>query len=106
MGFSISSTVSARCGNFTVKAGKPGREWQWINDHSNHTDGELCFQTVGYIPSRIEDFLQDSDDMLDIRPMKVDSVLAAQGNETRVWALTATIEAAQPQLSVTHTVRV
>lgn len=34
--------------------------------------------------------------MLDIRPLRVDSVLAGQGNETRVWVLTAPIEAAQP----------
>lgn len=92
--------------NFTVKARKPGREWQWINDHSHHTDGELCFQIVGYIPSHIEEYLQDSDDVLDIRPLRVDFVLAAQGKETRVWALAAPIEAAQSQISATRTVKV
>lgn len=69
-------------------------------------DGELCFQTVGYIPSQIEDFLQDPDDILNITPLSVDSVLEARGKETRVWTLTAPIEAAQPQLSAVHTVKV
>lgn len=69
-------------------------------------DGELCFQTVQYISSQIEEFLQDSDDVLNITLLRVDSVPEAHGKETRVWALAAPIEAAQPQLSAVHTVKV
>ena len=92
--------------HFTVKVRKAGREWQWVNDHSHHMDGELCFQTVGYIPSQMEEFLHDSDDILNISFLSADSVLETHVMETRVWALAAPIEAAQPQLSAVRTVKI
>lgn len=69
-------------------------------------DGEHCFESFGYIPSQIEEFLHDSDDMLNIRLLSVDSVVEAHGKETRMWALAVPIEAAQPQLSAVRTVKI
>lgn len=66
----------------------------------------FAFQIVGYIPTQIEDFPQDSDDTLNIKLLSVDSVLETYGKKTRVWALTSPIEAAQPQLSAVHTVKI
>ncbi|MCJ1422608.1 hypothetical protein MMC29_000488 [Sticta canariensis] len=90
---------------FTVKFKNKGEEWQWINDHSSHKDGEVCFQTLDPISSRLSVYLQGLDGMLQVVPLVDDSTGIKNGPETSLWVLTSPIEAGQPQKSAFLTIK-
>lgn len=91
--------------HFTVRFKKESGEWQWINDHSPHKDGEICFQVLGPIPSHLSVFLQDLDGGLQVDPLLDGSIHVSKGLETSLWTLTGSIEAAQPQKSAFRSVK-
>lgn len=84
---------------FTVRFREKGGEWQWINDHSSHKDGEICFQNLGPISSHLSAFLQDFDGVLQVESLVQDSILTKKSPEMSLWTLTSPIEAARQQQS-------
>ena len=91
--------------HFTVKFKKQGGEWQWINDHSFHEDGEIIFQTLGPIPSQLSVYLQGLDGALLVEPLVSDSTGVSTSPERVLWTLTGKIEAGQPQQSAFRTIK-
>lgn len=90
---------------FTVRFREKGGEWQWINDHSSHKDGEICFQNLGPISSHLSAFLQDFDGVLQVESLVQDSIRTSKCPKMSLWTLTGPIEAAQQQQPVFRSVK-